>query len=256
MCAATFPVPAQEIRDRLAQDAVPGRAAQEKQYLRSELEHIGVPLPALRTVARDVVRACPEPSREQIAGLARALWSRPVHEHRSIALLLLAGWVDRLREEDTALLDALLRECGTWAHVDLLAPSVSGRMLLDRPRVADAARRWAADPAQWVRRGGILTFLPALRQEQQFPRWFPVFGEVVDPLLGDDRFFVRKAIGWMLREGTKHHPGPVAEWLGDRLDRISALTLREGARRLPEADAARLLSAHAELHPNRPRRRS
>ncbi|WP_233521396.1 DNA alkylation repair protein [Streptomyces triticagri] len=252
------PAQPQEIRDRIAQGAVPGRAAKEKQYLRSDLEHIGVPLPALRTVARDVVRARPEPDPEEIAGLVRALWSRPVHEHRSVALLLLAGWVDRLRATDTqegALLDELLRDCRSWAHVDLLAPFVSGRMLLDRPEVVDAARRWAADPGQWVRRGGILTFLLALRREREFPRWFPVFGEVVDPLLDDDRFFVRKAIGWALREGTKHHPEPVAAWLGYRLDRVSGLTLREGARRLPEADAARLLGAYAVLHPRGSRRR-
>ncbi|UYQ60969.1 DNA alkylation repair protein [Streptomyces peucetius] len=253
-----MPVPflAEEIRTRLEENAVPGRAVDEKRYLKSDLEHVGVPLPAMRRLVRDLVRSHPGLTRDEVAELALELWSRPVHEHRSAALLILAGYVGRLEAEDTELLERLLRECHTWAHVDLLAPFVAGRLLLDRPEAQDDIRRWAVDRKQWVRRGGILSFLLALRQEQDFPRWFPVFGEVADPLLEDDRFFVRKAIGWMLREGAKHHPGPVADWLGDRLDRVSGLTLREGARRLPDADAERLLAEYARLHPRGTRRRT
>ncbi|MDA0567107.1 DNA alkylation repair protein [Streptomonospora sp. S1-112] len=243
------PALAEEMRTRLRAGAVPGRAETEKRYLRSGLDHVGVPLPAMRALVKAVLREHPGLTRAEVTATVEELWARPVHEERSLALLLLDGCVDRLEPADTALLERLLRDCATWAHVDLLAPFVAGRLLLRHPEVEADARRWAADDAQWVRRGGLLTFLLPVRRAGDFPRWFPVFGEVADPLLTDTRFFVRKAIGWVLREGVKHHPDTVADWLAERLDRVSGLTLREGARRLPEARRAGLVSAHAALRP-------
>ncbi|MBB1261758.1 DNA alkylation repair protein [Streptomyces alkaliterrae] len=249
MEAAAVTTLADQLRTRLDESAVPGRAEGEKRYLKSDLDHVGVPVPAMRRMARSFTREYPDLGRDEVIRLAEELWSRPVHEHRSLALLVLDAHVHLLVPDDMTLLERLLRQCHTWAHVDLLAPMVAGRLLLAHPEVEPVVRRWAADEEQWVRRGGLLSFLLGLRQETEFPRWFPVFGEVVDPLLTDNRFFVRKAIGWLLREGTKHHPESVVRWLADRLDRASGLTLREAVRRLPESDRTPLLAAHAALHP-------
>ncbi|MET9254567.1 DNA alkylation repair protein [Streptomyces sp. NPDC003717] len=237
-----------QLRDRLEHAAVPGRAAAEKRYLKSDLDHVGVPLPAMRALVRSFVRGHRELDHGRATALAAELWSRPVHEHRSTALLVLAGYTDRLGADDVALFEALLRQCRSWGHVDLLAPFVVGRLLPRHPGLEEAVRRWAADPGQWVRRGGVLSFLMVLREEDDFPRWFPVFAEVAEPLLTDERFFVRKAVGWALREGTKHHPDRVADWLAERLPRLSGLTLREASRRLPEPRRAHLAAAHADLH--------
>ncbi|MBB1243667.1 DNA alkylation repair protein [Streptomyces durbertensis] len=249
MEAAAVTTLADQLRAGLDASAVPGRAEGEKRYLKSDLDHVGVPVPAMRRLVKTFTREHPDLVRADVIRLAEELWSRPVHEHRSVALLVLDVHVHLLVPDDMTLLERLLRQCGTWAHVDLLAPTVAGRLLLAHPEVEPDVRRWAADEEQWVRRGGLLSFLPGLRQQADFPRWFPVFGEVADPLLTDDRFFVRKAIGWMLREGTKHHPQPVTRWLSDRLDRVSGLTLREAVRRLPESDRTPLLATHAALHP-------
>ena len=53
-------------------------------------------------------------------------------------------------------------------------------------------------------------------------------------------FFIRKAIGWVLRELSKKDPGYVIEWTGRHLAEMSGVTFREAVRRLPEPDAARL----------------
>ncbi|MFE6554060.1 DNA alkylation repair protein [Streptomyces sp. NPDC057746] len=247
---------AAELRARLDDNAVPGRAAGEKNYLRSDLHHIGVPLPAMRGVVRSFTKQSGRGlGHAELIDLVTDLWAQPVHEHRSTALLLLDAYAPLLRPDDTTLLEDLLRTCATWAHTDLLAPFVAGRLLLRHPQeTTPAVRRWTADEAQWVRRGGILCFIPALRGEDTFTRWFPLFTATADPLLHDDRFFVRKAIGWALREGTKHHPAAVTGWLTPRLSRASSLTVREALKRLPDDARAPLLAAHAAAHPRRGRR--
>ncbi|MDX2820496.1 DNA alkylation repair protein [Streptomyces ipomoeae] len=67
------------------------------------------------------------------------------------------------RPEDTAFLEDLPRDSGTWALIDLLAGSVAGRLLLREPTVVDTCRRWAAEEHQWIRRSGV----PDPRQEQK-----------------------------------------------------------------------------------------
>ncbi|MFI6443620.1 DNA alkylation repair protein [Kitasatospora sp. NPDC050543] len=250
------PVLADQLRSSLEDSAVPGRAEGEKAYLKSPLEHIGVPLPGMRAVVKTFVRRYPGLDRDTLLELAEELWDPPVHESRSCAALVLEGYVDQLLPEDTALLEQLLRECATWAHVDLIAPKVAGGMLLRHPQTAEDFLRWSRQEDQWVRRGGILSYLLALRQVEEFPYYFKDFCDLADPLLTDSRFFVRKAIGWALREGTKHHPEEICDWLRPRLPRVSGLTLREAIRNVPEETHRELVQAHAELNGRRPRSRT
>lgn len=249
--SATPPAPvlADQLRAELEDSAVPGRAEGEKTYLKSSLEHIGVPLPAMRTVVRNFLRRHPELKRETLLELSEELWTPPVHESRSCAALLLQSSTELLELQDTDYLEQLLRRCETWAHVDLIAPKVAGALLLRLPQTANDYLRWSRDEHQWVRRGGILSYLPALRDRGEFPRYFPEFSELADPLLTDSRFFVRKALGWTLREGAKHHPDQIADWLRERLPRVSGLTLREASRPIHDDIRHNLLRSRAELNP-------
>lgn len=220
------------------------RAEAAKRYLRSELTHYGVAVPDVRAVVRARRKAHPDLTHTDIVTVTRALWAPPVHETRLAACLWLEAYADRLVADDTALLAELIGESDTWALVDVLAGSVAGRLLLRAPEAEAAYRAWAAQDEMWLRRSGVLAFLLPVRSVEAYPRWFPVLGEVADPLLTDTRFFVRKAIGWVLREASKHHPEDVVTWVGARLDRISGLTLREALKRVPEERKAPVLLAY------------
>ena len=63
-------------------------------------------------------------------------------------------------------------------------------------------------------------------------------------MLDEREFFIRKAIGWVLRETGKRRPAEVAAWLGPRTDRVSGVTMREAVKYLPPADAKRLMAAY------------
>lgn len=227
----------------LADRADPVRAEGAKRYLRSELPHYGVAVPDIRAVVRARRKAYPELTHTDVVAVTRALWAYEVHETRLAACLWLEAYADRLIAEDTALLAALIGDSGTWALVDVLSGSVASRLLLRHPETVAAYREWAAQDEMWLRRSGVLAFLLPLRAADTCATWFPVFGEVADPLLEDTRFFVRKAIGWVLREASKHHADAVVHWVTPRLDRISGLTLREALKRLPEERKAPVLRA-------------
>jgi 3-methyladenine DNA glycosylase AlkD len=75
---------------------------------------------------------------------------------------------------------------------------------------------------------------------------FNRFARRADLLLDEKEFFIRKAIGWVLRETSKHRPRDVYEWLAPRTDRASGVTMREAVKYLDERQAKRLMSAYGK----------
>jgi 3-methyladenine DNA glycosylase AlkD len=74
---------------------------------------------------------------------------------------------------------------------------------------------------------------------------FERFARYADAMLGEPEFFIRKAIGWVLREVAKKRPALVVAWLEPRVRRASGVTFREAVRHLPGEDRARLLALRA-----------
>jgi 3-methyladenine DNA glycosylase AlkD len=237
-------VAAEELTVALAAHADPERAVQERRYLKSELEHFGVSVPATRRCVRDWVRAHPTLDHDALVGLVTELWDHPtpaIHERRLAAVELLEARRQLLSAADLPLLERLLREARTWALLDGLSVSVVGELALADPAAFDAVvRRWATDDERWLRRASLLAHLPAIRAgTPDHERLFAL----ADPMLEETWFFIRKAIGWVLRELGHREPATVVAWLEPRVTRASGLTVREAVRRLPAADRERLLAA-------------
>jgi 3-methyladenine DNA glycosylase AlkD len=220
--------------------ATPGRAEHERAYLKSPLEHHGTSVPAIRAVAKDVVRRHPALTHEDLVGLADTLWGMSVHECRAIAVELLRLHDDRLGPQDLPLLERLLRESRTWALVDPLATGVVGPVLERHPGLGQVLDRWAADDDFWLRRAALLALLPALRRgEGDFAR----FSAYADQMLAEQEFFVRKAIGWVLRDTARRRPDLVYQWLLPRARRASGVTVREAVKPMSEQQRAAILGA-------------
>lgn len=83
----------------------------------------------------------------------------------------------------------------------------------------------------WVRRTALLAQLGTLKRGTG--DW-PLFTRLADTMLEEREFFIRKAIGWVLRETSKSYPKLVYDYLRTRRDRVSGLTLREGAKYLSD----------------------
>jgi len=216
------------------------RAEHEKAYLRSEREHYGTTVPAIRSIAKAVRVRYPEPDHADLIDLVEVLWSAPVHERRMAAVELLELYVDRLHRDDMSVLEGLLREARTWALVDGLAASVVGSLVERHPDLGVTLDRWASDDDFWLRRSALLALLRPLRRGAgDFER----FSRYADSMLGEKEFFIRKAIGWVLRDTAKKRPAMVYEWLLPRVGRVSGVTMPEAIKPLSEGQRAALLAA-------------
>jgi 3-methyladenine DNA glycosylase AlkD len=214
-----------------------GRAVQEKRYLKSDLEFFGVAVPDMRRIVRSAARGYPGLDREGMVAWAVALWREPVHERRMAAVEVLRLALKQLRADDLATVEELIREARTWALVDSLAGEVAGTIALRDPAGWPRIDGWAADADFWVRRSAILALLPGIRAgEPDLAR----LDRYAAPMLGEKEFFIRKAIGWVLRELAKRYPAWVVTWTAAHATEMSGLTFYEATRRLPPDVAADL----------------
>jgi 3-methyladenine DNA glycosylase AlkD len=231
---------ATDIDAELRVRAVSERAAHEKAYLKSDLEHYGTPVPAVRAVAKRFHGQHRGLDHDAVLALVRTLWDEPVHERRLVAVELLDVYGERLRAADMEVLERLLRESRTWALVDGLAVHVVGQLVERDLDAASVLDRWAADEDFWIRRAALLADLLALRRgEGNFER----FCRYADTMLDEKEFFVRKAIGWVLRDTGRKRPTMVYSWLVTRARRASGVTLREAVKPLTEAQRQSVLAA-------------
>jgi len=216
----------------------PQRAAAERSYLKSQLRHLGAPVPAVRRVVRNWARRHPQLSHDEVFAVADALWSEPVHERRLAAIELLQVYPRCIGSDDLLWFDRRLRECRTWALVDPLAGLVVADLVARSwSESVPALDLWVHDTDFWMRRSAVLALRSAVRRGDHLDQLFD-FAEL---LLPDTEFFVRKAIGWVLREVAPHHPREVSAWLRAHVEDISLVTLREPLRKLPDGDEIRAL---------------
>ncbi|MYS82322.1 DNA alkylation repair protein [Embleya scabrispora] len=221
----------------LAALGTPERAEAEKAYLKSDLTFLGVTVPVLRKAVTSAARARPEPSRDELLAWVAALWARPVHESRFAAIELMRVHVRVLTRADLPLVERLIRDAAGWVYVDTLAEKVAGVLMGRAPADFRTADTWAGDNDFWVRRAALLSLLPGARAgNPDLVR----FDRYADAMLDEREFFIRKAIGWLLREISKRDPAYVIAWTTAHRARMSGVTFREAVRRLPTADAERL----------------
>ncbi|MEM8962416.1 MAG: DNA alkylation repair protein [Acidobacteriota bacterium] len=235
----TLPAPLDVLAQELASIGTLERATKEKEYLKSARSHFGVPIPEIRKRAKALLKR-EKPDRERLWHWVDLLWTAGVHEMCFAATTLLR-FGNQLDASDLPRIAQLIREAKTWALVDPLAIYVTGSLVEAHPNDADAVLdAWSTDEDFWVRRAAMLALLIPLRQgEGDWTR----FTRYADAMLEEKEFFIRKAIGWVLRERAKRRPEEVIAWSQPRWSRMSGVTRREVVKPLSEADRARLVTS-------------
>lgn len=232
------------LRAGLAAKGTPTRAAGAKAYMRSDLAFTGTTVPDIRRIASAWLRTHKDLDGKDLRAVAEALWRPREFESRLLATVLLQRRGVLLGPKDLPWLERMLREAQAWALLDNLAPYAVNDVLADPALRRRTLTRWAKDEDFWMRRTALLTLhLDLARGEGDWPLWVQLAeGQLEDQPRwakakpsADERFFIRKALGWVLRDRSKARPQDTLKFLEQNRGRLSGLTLREATRRLPTA---------------------
>jgi 3-methyladenine DNA glycosylase AlkD len=225
------------LQELLQAAADPANAEMQRQYHKTPLRFYGVKTEERRRIVRELFGY--RPRRPEIEAETRELWRSDYWDEKIVALSLLSAVAHDFTPRDLPWLHELSRGCDGWALLDTLALEVLGPLaLVWGEEVYPTLARWSPDEWLWTRRAAILLHIvPARKRELAGEFAWPTWEE----RLPEKDFFIRKALGWALREASKHYPREVCEFLLRVGDRASPLTRREGARCLPGPLKAKLL---------------
>ncbi|MEQ1571769.1 MAG: DNA alkylation repair protein [Myxococcota bacterium] len=218
-----------ECRDALAAHADPIRAAGARAYLKTEQAMFGVPRPVQKRLLREVFARHPATEREPWEAAARLLWGGPERELQYAAIAWLSVGRRRFLTLDTVpLLEQLAREGAWWDLVDEIAAHAVGAVVArHREQMRPVLLRWIDDPSLWVRRTALLAQLTH-RADTDVELLFDLCLRQAP----DRSFWIRKAIGWALRQHARTDPGAVRAFLDQHGAALSGLSRREAAKHL------------------------
>ncbi|HYD96609.1 MAG TPA: DNA alkylation repair protein [Noviherbaspirillum sp.] len=216
------------VGDALRRRADPEKARQMAAYMKTDMPFHGVQKPDLEPVLRAMKERFAPASQADYEEGVRALWQLPHREEKYAAIEFAIRHRQYIASPSLPLYEQLIREGAWWDLVDPVATMLAGRLLLlQRAITAAAMERWVRDDHMWLRRAALLAHLKHKTQTDTRQ----LFAYCV-LLAGEKEFFIRKAIGWALREYAKTDPGAVRAFLQDHRTMLSALSLREASRHL------------------------
>ena len=213
-----------DIRRALQAAAQPERAPAQRAYMKSSMPFLGIRLPEVRRLARTL--GAGESDAAALGAAARTLWDEASHrEERYAAMALLALPPLRGAREALPLIEHMVRT-GQWGDItDELSGRVRDLLVAHPEQIAPVIRAWARDADLWIRRVAILS---QLTRRSGFD--VQLFTDVIVPNLADSEFFIRKAIGWALRDRARVDPDGVRAFVDER--GVTGLSRREALKRL------------------------
>ncbi len=197
------------------------RAGWQKAYLRHQFDFYGVSSPEQQAIRKEVFREAGVPAPENVEPLIRELWALPQREYQYFGMFLVEKIIKKADKDFISVLEFMIVNKSWWDTVDLIATHHVGVHFQRFPDLIPIfTRKWLVSGNIWLQRTAIL-FQLKYKTKTDTSLLFNLIGQLA---LHKD-FFIRKAIGWALREYSKTDAEMVIGFVNDQ--ELSPLSKRE-----------------------------
>ena len=217
------------LREELRQNANSEKAPGMQAYMKSEMPYLGVQTPALKAVCRRVFSSHPIEKQKRWMDTIRAVWRNADYREERYAAIRLG---EHPAYEDFRTLEALpcyeemIVDGAWWDYVDAIAPRLAGGLLTRYPtEMKGVMLDWAHSSDVWKRRASIICQLKFKDATD-----VGLLQSCIEPSIDHAEFFLRKAIGWALREYAKTDSDEVIVYVTENAHRLSTLSKRQALR--------------------------
>ena len=216
------------VQTSLKRLADPAKAIAMAAYMKTTQPFYGVQTPDRQPIVKELkARFAPSQHRDYQRGVL-SLWKLPHREERYLAIAYARAHRGFITMESIPLYEQMIREGAWWDFVDEIAANLVGAVLLsNRKQTRPIIEHWIDDRDMWIRRTALIAHLrhkSATDREQLFDHCIRRAAE--------KEFFIRKAIGWALREYSKTDPAAVQLFIRQNASRLSPLSVSEGSKHL------------------------
>ncbi|EDV28685.1 hypothetical protein TrispH2_003164 [Trichoplax sp. H2] len=206
------------------------KAKAMKKYMRGQFEYYGINSPDRRKIDTDVRKTMPDLSLTEHHQLLNELWELPQREYQHFgaelardSVKILTGDSDQDLRESVTVIENMIIKKSWWDCVDLLAPRVIGEFNRIQPEVmGPILDKWITDDNIWLKRTAILhqLFYKENTNQEKLFRYSLACAK-------EKEFFIRKAIGWALRNQFRVNPSAVKKFVKENDNKLSYLTKKE-----------------------------
>lgn len=202
-------------------------------YMKSEMPFYGIPAPLLRKTCRAIFDNHPLQHPDQFRKEVLTIWRNARHrEERYAAIQLTADLRARPFQtmDSLPMYEEMIITGAWWDYVDGIAGHRLGEILRHDPRpMRRAMLQWSRDENLWKRRSAILCQLRFKGDTD-----LELLYATIRPSLASREFFLRKAIGWALRQYAWTDPDEVARFVEQHRELLSPLSRREALKNIPQ----------------------
>ncbi|MET0593326.1 MAG: DNA alkylation repair protein [Polyangiaceae bacterium] len=214
------------LRRELTKSADPSRAAGMQAYMKSTMPYLGVSAVPLRAVCKKVFADYPFSSVRPWQRDVMHLWRSAQHREERYGALELSG-DKRARAFHTLeilpMYEEIIVSGAWWDYVDTVATHRLDHILRAEPKAMKRAMlTWSRSDDMWKRRSSILCQI-TFKEETDLDLLY----RCIAPSLSSKEFFLRKAIGWALRQYAWTDPREVVRYVREHDAELSGLSKRE-----------------------------
>jgi len=208
----------------------PERAVQMKKYMKDQFEFYGIGTPERRAMMSAHIRAYGLPDWPDMEVISRSLWEMEERECQFTQMDLMNRMIKKLSPVNLPLLEYLITTKSWWDTVDGLAGWFVGELFKRNPElIKPTTGKWMKSGDIWLQRSCLL-FQLKYKKDTDLDLLF----SFIEALSEHKSFWIRKAIGWILREYSKTDPQTVEDYI-DAHPGLSGLSKREALKVISRA---------------------
>jgi 3-methyladenine DNA glycosylase AlkD len=220
------------VQSSLDAQANPEKAAGMQDYMKTDMPFYGVQKPARTQIFRHVKQQWAPGTPGEYEELVTALWELDHREEKYLAQGVAIGFPRFIVPESLPLYERFIDEGAWWDFVDETATHLIRPLVLEYPDVVwPVVDTWISHENMWRRRAAIICQIGA-KERTDTQRLFAFCAARAH----EAEFFIRKAIGWALREYSKTDPAAVAAFVATHRGGLSTLSYREATKHIEAAE--------------------
>lgn len=213
----------QELKDTFIQHKNPTLALKQSAYMRNQFSFLGISKPELAFLEKAIVKKYLLLDEHQLVAIIHELWQLEEREFHYTALNLAQRYKKLFSPGSFNTFEYLIRTKSWWDTVDTLAIHTIGNLVSTHYSLINIMDNWIQDPCLWIQRSALIFQVRwKLRTDEE--RLF----RYCEYSASDNDFFIRKAIGWALREYSKTNSTAVKEFITKNKHILHSLSIREG----------------------------
>jgi len=200
-------------------------AKKQSAYMQNLFSFLGLQKPIRAEIEKNIFKKNPIFHEEDLYFIIKKLFEMDFREYQYTACNLAYKYRNFFSKDTFFILEYMIKNKSWWDTVDVIAAKLLGILLEKFPMLQENMDGWINDKNLWIRRSALI-FQLKYKNKTNEKKLF----NYCEKTMYEEDFFIRKAIGWVLREYSKTNKKIVKDFIEKNKNHLSKLSIREGSK--------------------------